>query len=913
MEKQLGDSQYNDAILSIYGGNPVATISESYKPKQQPLLPKLGKSKKIGSGDLNKETYKMMLAAKANLNLKKKILKYEVARFKQLKVDLSSGLKKSKKKKDKDLLGLPKTKKEASNTSISSWMKRLIKRMFDRTKAKLARWIKRSIKRLLGKKGIKLVRKFLNPIRKFRARGGVRGFLFRNFKRLNLRILGRSRYLRAARFIRGGGVTGFVRRRFFKAVESIRANGVGGTINSVKGNAGRMFNALKGGASAATNFVSAQAQKVTNFTGKVGDDVVKNTTKFGDDFLKGLRGVGSGIMGFARKAVDPQTYKGIYDDVVGKPLAALGEKSKKVIDDLAGWVANSKMFRKIVESKVGKRVMKKLGQIVFKKLVMRLIVGVGTVMAIWDAIDAWLKGDYEGATIKLISAIPVVGIPALIVDILRDLFPETWENIVSDMMGADKETRNKNIKNIADVTTKGYQDLGTGYNDAGFGAGFGIDGQAAEGMEVGAHPQLVLVGEGGEKEWIVPESKLLHWLGSTTGIQLLNLGAFDVINTSKSFLRAMGVSSSIIPDLPPEAPTTVGANVNVKKPNAIGDFGKKIVEFIVKGFEGIRDGFKDILEKFRSFLPDLSKLHPWVKNQLRWLATKGGDGMVALIDFLLGGGAAKAATTGGGNTPGTALTGGGYEYTDPDTKTQIVVTSEYGVNRGNKNHGGTDIATKSGTPLRAISDGKIIETGFESGWGNFLVFKDDKGIYHLYGHVQGGYKRGGQVKKGEVLAKVGSTGRSSGPHLHWETGTSWNGTIGGKFNPLSRYTAQQPFFTAADKKDDKKPPTPTATTPEKPKPPVRTSSSSKGSTSQYRGGPNRSGKPIAAAPLNKKDTASALEKFGTMDEDNNQEVAVIEVPVTRTITVPMPLPLQTASVGSSGNTPAWGQGAVRGA
>ena len=946
--KQLGNAEYNDAILTIYGANPVASVSESYKPKSQPLLPNLGKSKKIGSGDLNRETYKMMLAAKANANLKKAILKYEITRFKQLKVDLVSG-KKSKKKKDKDLLGLPKTRKEASNTSISGWMKRLIKRMFDRAKGRLARWIKRSIKRMLGKKGIRFVRNILKPLRKFRARGGVRGFLFRNFKRLNLRILGRSRYLRLARFNRGGGVTGFARRRFFKAIQGAKTGGIGGaarglfgnrSVNAVKGaadafgrtkvgqsistQAANVTNVVNKGTSAVSNFVTSKVQGVTSFASKTGDDIAKGATKYGDDFMAGLRAFGSGVAGIARKAVDPKTYTKIYDDVIGKPLAALGDATKKVIDDLATWVANSKMFRKLVESKIGQKVMRKLGQIVLKKLVMRLIIGLGTVMAIWDAIDAWLKGDYEGATIKLISAIPVFGIPALIVDIARDLFPETWESIVSGMTGADKETRNANIKKIADITAKGYEDYGTGYNDAGFGAGFGVDGAAAEGMKTDDKPQMVIVGDGGENEWIVPPSKLLYWLGTKSGIELLNPGVFNLFATSRAFLKGLGLSTSIIPEPPPGSPAGTSGDVKVKKPNSIGDFGKSIVEFITKGFEEIAKIFKSVIDKFLSFLPDLSGMPDFAKDLLRRGANFGGKAFAAFMGFLLGGGSAQAASSGGGNTPANALSGGGFEYTDPDSNTTITVTSQYGMRTHPiygtaKMHGGTDISATGGTPLRAISDGEVVDSDSlgNKGWGNFLVFKDDKGIFHLYGHMQGGYKRGGQVKKGDIIGKVGSTGASTGPHLHWEAGTGWNGgVITGKFDPLSRYTAEQPFFTKKaeetsddDAKSTASTPPPAATPP--PKQQMGRAAAKRRSDSAARA--RREAAPPPVAPLNKKDTASALEEFGTMDEDNNQQVAVIEVPVTRTEYVPMPLPFSTAGRGSVSNTPAWGQGAVLGA
>ena len=121
------------------------------------------------------------------------------------------------------------------------------------------------------------------------------------------------------------------------------------------------------------------------------------------------------------------------------------------------------------------------------------------------------------------------------------------------------------------------------------------------------------------------------------------------------------------------------------------------------------------------------------------------------------------------------------------------VGDRLGAGRG---HQGVDLQVKEGTPLRAISDGVIVDSDYEKGWGNFLVMKDNLGIYHLYGHMQSGYKKGGSVKKGEVIGKVGMTGRTTGPHLHWEAGTGWNGgVLTGRFDALTRYSKYAPFNT----------------------------------------------------------------------------------------------------------------------
>ena len=133
----------------------------------------------------------------------------------------------------------------------------------------------------------------------------------------------------------------------------------------------------------------------------------------------------------------------------------------------------------------------------------------------------------------------------------------------------------------------------------------------------------------------------------------------------------------------------------------------------------------------------------------------------------------------------------------PAGKVKPIITSRFGASRGKRSHGGTDLAVDYGTPLRAVADGKIITTNFDpGGWGYYMVYQDSSGLFHLYGHMpRGSYKTSGEVKKGEVIGKVGSTGSSTGPHLHWEIGRSWNGRIGGKFDPLQIYSPNAPFNT----------------------------------------------------------------------------------------------------------------------
>lgn len=84
-------------------------------------------------------------------------------------------------------------------------------------------------------------------------------------------------------------------------------------------------------------------------------------------------------------------------------------------------------------------------------------------------------------------------------------------------------------------------------------------------------------------------------------------------------------------------------------------------------------------------------------------------------------------------------------------------------------HRGIDIANHSGTPIVATADGRVKAVGTYGQMGKMITIDHGYGFVSRYGHLSTfEVKRGQRVKRGDVIAKMGSTGRSTGPHLHYE-------------------------------------------------------------------------------------------------------------------------------------------------
>ena len=89
----------------------------------------------------------------------------------------------------------------------------------------------------------------------------------------------------------------------------------------------------------------------------------------------------------------------------------------------------------------------------------------------------------------------------------------------------------------------------------------------------------------------------------------------------------------------------------------------------------------------------------------------------------------------------------------------------------NKMHRGTDFAAPMGTPIMASGDGVIVKAGWCGGGGNCVKIKHNSVYQTIYAHMSkfaNKIKNGVRVKQGQIIGYVGSTGKSTGPHLHYE-------------------------------------------------------------------------------------------------------------------------------------------------
>jgi murein DD-endopeptidase MepM/ murein hydrolase activator NlpD len=110
------------------------------------------------------------------------------------------------------------------------------------------------------------------------------------------------------------------------------------------------------------------------------------------------------------------------------------------------------------------------------------------------------------------------------------------------------------------------------------------------------------------------------------------------------------------------------------------------------------------------------------------------------------------------------------------------------VSGGDDFHAGLDIAGEKGQPIYATAAGRVSQAGYQGGYGNLVVVDHGFGLETKYGHLSSfTVKPGHNVKRGDIIGRLGATGRATGYHLHYEVRA--NGRL---LNPLQLLTQQKP-------------------------------------------------------------------------------------------------------------------------
>jgi murein DD-endopeptidase MepM/ murein hydrolase activator NlpD len=113
-------------------------------------------------------------------------------------------------------------------------------------------------------------------------------------------------------------------------------------------------------------------------------------------------------------------------------------------------------------------------------------------------------------------------------------------------------------------------------------------------------------------------------------------------------------------------------------------------------------------------------------------------------------------------------------------------------------HSGMDIAAPAGTPIQAAAAGQVVFSGTQAGYGNVVVIQHEEGYSTLYAHNTANLVSvGTTVSQGQPIATVGSTGRSTGPHLHFEVRKD-----GKRLDPVQFFAAGNTPKSAAAAEDD---------------------------------------------------------------------------------------------------------------
>ena len=163
--------------------------------------------------------------------------------------------------------------------------------------------------------------------------------------------------------------------------------------------------------------------------------------------------------------------------------------------------------------------------------------------------------------------------------------------------------------------------------------------------------------------------------------------------------------------------------------------------------------------------------------------------LVAKLEAERAAAAAAAAYTGSDETPDSgaaAYSTGSFIF---PVASYTYISSRFGerihpITGELKNHNGMDIASNMGTTVYAADGGRVVLAEWYGGYGNCIMIEHGNGYKTLYGHLSViSVKNGQTVNQGEAIGQVGSTGNSTGPHLHFEVYLN-----GGRIDPEQFYS-----------------------------------------------------------------------------------------------------------------------------
>jgi murein DD-endopeptidase MepM/ murein hydrolase activator NlpD len=161
------------------------------------------------------------------------------------------------------------------------------------------------------------------------------------------------------------------------------------------------------------------------------------------------------------------------------------------------------------------------------------------------------------------------------------------------------------------------------------------------------------------------------------------------------------------------------------------------------------------------------------------IADGGGLGISEMLQGSIGGADAAAISRPNQATLGTQRFApradhGGHHHGDGQLPVSGRISSRFGrrtdpFHKRSRMHKGLDIAAQQGTPIRPIRPGRVVFAGERGGFGNAVIVDHGGGVKSIYAHCHSlSVQEGDPVGAGTVLGTVGSTGRSTGPHLHLE-------------------------------------------------------------------------------------------------------------------------------------------------